>query len=172
MRKIVLGLLLFAAVCPTIWADQVNTYKFTGLNGLSGTFTLDANAAVIDIDPLGKTLRVNSPSDMLTGTFGPFEFSGHNALQAFGFTGEATPVIDSFWTVRAGFPLVPNLTSNTVAGRSITGINLTIDYGSGFIDPTLNPVIFPNTRIIYTLFYSDGQKDDSTVNSLQLTSTT
>jgi hypothetical protein len=165
-------------------ADIFYDYAFSGNNGLSGNFSLDATAGFVTTCDIptpsgcitGSTLI--SPSSALVGSFGPFIFSGGTNL----YIQDVPADYPGFccrdhWIVRAGqFTGLP-LVSNMVNGQTVTGLSLSMFGpigGRGYMDgPSLippEPIPTP-VNFQYTIYFSDGTFDNASLDTLELLGT-
>lgn len=156
-------------------ADVVNVYQFSGDNGLTGSFTLDTSVGftIADSMPVGTSYESMSPLDQLSGSLGAFTFSGGDMLFIFTST-DVSGSTPSMWTLRAGGPVLPPISGNTVGGRTVTGVNLFVANELGSVPPTFTPSFAPSLGFTpgYAVVFSDGTFESGSLQTFQLVGTT
>jgi hypothetical protein len=154
-------------------ADILNVYTFSGDNGLAGSFTLDTTAG-FDItifpgqDPTISGISqspLNELTGLLAGPGGLFTFSGSNNLLSILIGGAQ---VFNEWVLRVGCGSCSPISSNTVGGLTVTGLNLFLTPMG--IDFTPNPPTTPFDS--YDVFFSDGTVGSGRLQTLQFVGTT
>jgi hypothetical protein len=165
---------LLNTYAPYAHADvQGDFYSFTGAGGLSGKIFIDDNASFVtlpDIGGVGYTLdsRLNS----VAGSFGAFSFFGTGSNIELSIFNVFNP--DAFsegdWILRAGQPVFSPISSNSVGGVTVTGLNLFVDFPPGVLTgATRNvplPTAFDLSHFDYSIVFSDGTFDTGKLTSL------
>ena len=154
-------------------ADVFYYYDFSGDNGLSGNFVLDASAGLFSapstIFPPGTNYSLVSPFNTLAGSFGSYSFTGNPSLFIFD-----SMYNDDFCRASMWYIATSSLSSNVVNGLSVTGVNLFIDSAAGargydsLVPP---PPPMPNTNFgefSYSIIFSDGTFTAGQLDTLRL----
>ena len=153
---VVVALFALSAASP---ASAV-LYTFSGAGGLAGTFTLDETTSIVGTqEQLGTAGLQQSPLNHLEGTFGAFTFSGTPVLTIFDVLNDLETSAQDSWILRAGPPLGPPLTSSSINGLTVTGLNLFIYTGNTATMPfdfTVPPHESNPFDFQYTIAFSDG----------------
>ena len=130
-------------------------YTFSGVNGLSGSFTLDETAPFIVTDSgfALDAVLTSSPLNRLSGSFGNFAFEGDARLFILDIATECCGGLPDDWIVRS------DLTGPPINGLTPAKLNLFIFRGSfantpiSLIPPSHGNSIF---EFSYSVQFTDG----------------
>jgi hypothetical protein len=160
-------------------ADVFYDYTFSGDGGLSGSFSLDTSVpftgpGIYLQNPVLGFWDLITPLSTLTGSYGAFSFSGSTNLDIILCIDTVTAecAVDSQWIVRAGTHSGYPISSNSVGGRSVTGLDLFDTFIGGPL--LVPPVPYPEPNIFnfsYGIDFSDGTSTSAQLDTLELVGT-